>query len=441
MAMWVLGAVFTGASQNYGSLMFARVFMGAGAPGRALPPAGAAAVSRRCARAPHAEGCGLAEGGARRGRRRGVADDAVGAVRGRRGAAEAEGVLVLAALPVPQRGRGRRCAAPRPLPWLVQAPGNPGRRACAGPACAGSACGRASCAARSFQPAAPAGGGMPPAVRSARVPRLGVLTLESGQGTCTARPRPRLAGGPASGSRPRSACQLRRCSYSRPRSTCAARATSCPLSPVRPRCAPNEPPCGTAGEGLPPQPARVFPTASDRCRCLRFARLCGRRVGRQRQVMAALGRAAAGGRRPAAVTAARAPRRRRRRRAPGRLVGRARVGGAAVARGPRAACASGLLGQHLGVRAGAGAAGRAHVLGPQGAPPRSARALRPRAGGSRPPPGPPRLLRARCCASLRAPPERPMSAGRRRALRSRRRERAWRSRPDARPRRRPRWTS
>jgi len=184
-----------------------------------------------------------------------------------------------------------------------------------------------------------------------------------------------------------------------------------------------------------------FPTTSDRCRYLRCARLCGRRVGRQRQVMAALGRASAGGRRPAAVTAARAPRRRRRRRAPGRLVGRARVGGAAVARGPRAACASGLLGQHLGVRAGAGAAGRAHVLGPQGAPPRSARALRPRAGGSRPPPGPPRLLRARCCASLRAPPERPMSAGRRRALRSRRRERAWRSRPDARPRRRPRWTS
>jgi len=64
MAMWVLGAVFTGASQNYGSLMFARVFMGAGAPGRALPPAGAAAVSRRCARAPHAEGRGLAERGA-----------------------------------------------------------------------------------------------------------------------------------------------------------------------------------------------------------------------------------------------------------------------------------------------------------------------------------------------------------------------------------------
>ena len=32
MAMWVLGAVLTGMSQNYGSLMFARVFMGAGAP-------------------------------------------------------------------------------------------------------------------------------------------------------------------------------------------------------------------------------------------------------------------------------------------------------------------------------------------------------------------------------------------------------------------------
>ena len=32
MAMWVLGAVLTGVSQNYGSLMFARIFMGAGAP-------------------------------------------------------------------------------------------------------------------------------------------------------------------------------------------------------------------------------------------------------------------------------------------------------------------------------------------------------------------------------------------------------------------------
>ena len=31
MTMWVLGAVFTGVSQNYGSLMFARIFMGAGA--------------------------------------------------------------------------------------------------------------------------------------------------------------------------------------------------------------------------------------------------------------------------------------------------------------------------------------------------------------------------------------------------------------------------
>ncbi|KAK9823059.1 hypothetical protein WJX81_005352 [Elliptochloris bilobata] len=30
MAMWVLGAVLTGACQNYGSLMFARIFMGAG---------------------------------------------------------------------------------------------------------------------------------------------------------------------------------------------------------------------------------------------------------------------------------------------------------------------------------------------------------------------------------------------------------------------------
>lgn len=31
MAMWVVGAVLTGVSQNYGSLMFARIFMGAGA--------------------------------------------------------------------------------------------------------------------------------------------------------------------------------------------------------------------------------------------------------------------------------------------------------------------------------------------------------------------------------------------------------------------------
>jgi len=64
MAMWVLGAVFTGASQNYGSLMFARVFMGAGAPG---PQARPAAGGRCSGRAPlHARrplrGRGLAEG-------------------------------------------------------------------------------------------------------------------------------------------------------------------------------------------------------------------------------------------------------------------------------------------------------------------------------------------------------------------------------------------
>jgi hypothetical protein len=31
MSMWVLGAVFTGVSQSYGFLLFARIFMGAGA--------------------------------------------------------------------------------------------------------------------------------------------------------------------------------------------------------------------------------------------------------------------------------------------------------------------------------------------------------------------------------------------------------------------------
>jgi len=185
MAMWVLGAVFTGASQNYGSLMFARVFMGAGAPGPALPPAGAAAVSRRCARAPHAEGRGLAERGA-------------GGAAGEASLMTLSGPFVDDVAPPKQKAFWFSLlslfpsvgAAPRPLPWLVQAPGNPGRRACACPACAGPACGRASCTARNFQPAAPAGGSMPPAVRRARVPRLGALTLESGQGTCTARRRP-----------------------------------------------------------------------------------------------------------------------------------------------------------------------------------------------------------------------------------------------------------
>jgi hypothetical protein len=131
----------------------------------ALPPAGAAAAARRCTRAARCEGAAWLRG-PRRGRRRGVADDAVGAVRGRRGAAEAEGVLVLAALPVPQRGRGRRCAAPRaarPLPWLVQSPAPLG----AAPASArlrrlGLQPSRLP--ALACQPAAPAGGSMPSAV-------------------------------------------------------------------------------------------------------------------------------------------------------------------------------------------------------------------------------------------------------------------------------------
>ena len=113
MAMWVLGAVLTGVSQNYGSLMFARIFMGAGA----------LITSHVC----RADVFAHLKSGSGRGRvscghhsilaltacafyRRGLSHDTVGPICGRCGASQAEGTLVLAAFAVSQPWRSCWCA-------------------------------------------------------------------------------------------------------------------------------------------------------------------------------------------------------------------------------------------------------------------------------------------------------------------------------------------